>query len=117
MASRVSTGQVPKDSGKRKRKSTLMGEGKRLPPGQYLDMDDVYGPSFDGEVFRRFLGFVAPYKKKVMVGLIAVLAFSLSTLALPLIIQYAFDNALEPGGERRRWGGAAGVRGCVEEFT
>ena len=109
MASRVSTGQVPKDSGKRKRKSTLMGEGKRLPPGQYLDMDDVYGPSFDGEVFRRFLGFVAPYKKKVIVGLIAVLAFSLSTLALPLIIQYAFDNALEPGGERRTLGLVAGM--------
>jgi len=83
------------NSGKRDRKSTLMGEGKRLPPGQYLDMDDVFGPTFDGEVFKRFLGFVAPYKKKVVLSLIAVLAFSLSTLAVPLVVQYAVDNALD----------------------
>ncbi|MFP6678855.1 MAG: ABC transporter ATP-binding protein [Dehalococcoidia bacterium] len=92
MASGVSS------SGKRERKSTLMGEGKRLPPGQYLDMDDVFGPTFDGEVFKRFLGFVSPYKTKVTIGLISVLAFSLSTLAVPLIVQYAVDNALEVNG-------------------
>lgn len=88
------------NSGKRVRKSTLMGEGKRLPPGQYLDMDDVFGPTFDGEVFKRFLGFVTPYKKKVVLSLIAVLAFSLSTLAVPLVVQYAVDNALDSGGSR-----------------
>ena len=109
MTSRVSVGQAPKESGKRKRKSTLMGQGKRLPPGQYLDMDDVYGPSFDGEVFKRFLGFVAPYKRKVMIGLIAVLAFSLSTLAVPLIIQYAVDNALDGGVDRGVLGVVTGL--------
>jgi ATP-binding cassette subfamily B protein len=100
MASSIGASQPPKDTGKRERKSTLMGEGKRLPPGQYLDIDDVFGPSFDGEVFKRFLGFVAPYKSKVIVGLIAVLAFSLTTLAVPLIVQYAVDNALKPGTNR-----------------
>jgi ATP-binding cassette subfamily B protein len=100
MASSIGASQPPKDTGKRERKSTLMGEGKRLPPGQYLDIDDVFGPSFDGEVFKRFLGFVAPYKSKVIVGLIAVLAFSLTTLAVPLIVQYAVDNALELGANR-----------------
>lgn len=100
MASRAGVGQAQEGSGKRKRKSTLMGEGKRLPPGQYLDMDDVFGPSFDGEVFKRFLGFVSPYKNKVIIGLIAVLVFSLTTLTVPLIIQHAVDNALEVGGGR-----------------
>jgi ATP-binding cassette subfamily B multidrug efflux pump len=100
MASNIGASQTPKDTGKRKRKSTLMGEGKRLPPGQYLDIDDVFGPSFDGEVFKRFLGFVVPYKGKVIVGLIAVLAFSLTTLAVPLIVQYAVDDALELGANR-----------------
>ncbi len=61
------------NSGKRVRKSTLMGEGKRLPPGQYLDMDDVFGPTFDGEVFKRFLGFVSPYKKKVVLSLLSLI--------------------------------------------
>lgn len=100
MASKISASQSPKDTGKRERKSTLMGEGKRLPPGQYLDIDDVFGPSFDGEVFKRFLGFVAPYKGKVIVGLVAVLAFSLTTLAVPIIVQYAVDDALEFGANK-----------------
>ena len=100
MASNIGANQPPKDTGKRERRSTLMGEGKRLPPGQYLDIDDVFGPSFDGEVFKRFLGFVAPYKSKVIVGLIAVLAFSLTTLAVPLIVQYAVDDALELGANK-----------------
>ena len=100
MASNIGANQPPKDTGKRERRSTLMGEGKRLPPGQYLDIDDVFGPSFDGEVFKRFLGFVAPYKRKVIVGLIAVLAFSLTTLAVPLIVQYAVDDALELGANK-----------------
>ncbi|MDA1258776.1 MAG: ABC transporter ATP-binding protein, partial [Chloroflexi bacterium] len=109
MASNTSVGGTPTDSGKRQRKSSLMGEGKRLPPGQYLDMDDVYGPSFDGEVFKRFLGFVAPYKRKVMVGLIAVLAFSLSTLAVPLVIQYAVDDALGEGVGKGKLGIVVGI--------
>ncbi len=100
MASNIGANQPPKDTGKRERRSTLMGEGKRLPPGQYLDIDDVFGPSFDGEVFKRFLGFVAPYKSKVIVGLIAVLAFSLTTLAVPLIVQYAVDDALKLGANK-----------------
>jgi len=109
MASNIGASQTPKDTGKRKRKSTLMGEGKRLPPGQYLDIDDVFGPSFDGEVFKRFLGFVAPYKGKVIVGLIAVLAFSLTTLAVPLIVQYAVDDALELGANRNALAWVTGV--------
>ena len=109
MASNIGASQTPKDTGKRKRKSTLMGEGKRLPPGQYLDIDDVFGPSFDGEVFKRFLGFVTPYKGKVIVGLIAVLAFSLTTLAVPLIVQYAVDDALELGANRNALAWVTGV--------
>ena len=109
MASNIGASQTPKDTGKRKRKSTLMGEGKRLPPGQYLDIDDVFGPSFDGEVFKRFLGFVVPYKGKVIVGLIAVLAFSLTTLAVPLIVQYAVDDALELGANRNALAWVTGV--------
>jgi len=109
MASNVGASQPPQDTGKRERKRTLMGEGKRLPPGQYLDIDDVFGPSFDGEVFNRFLGFVAPYKKKVIIGLIAVLAFSLTTLAVPLIVQYAVDDALEVGANRTALAWVAGL--------
>ena len=56
MASNIGASQTPKDTGKRKRKSTLMGEGKRLPPGQYLDIDDVYGQSIDGEERRERSG-------------------------------------------------------------
>ena len=67
------------NSGKRERKSTLMGEGKRLPPGQYLDMDDVFGPTFDGEVFKRFLGFVTPYKKKVVLSPVSYTHLTLPT--------------------------------------
>ena len=45
----------------------------------------------------------------MIVGLIAVLAFSLTTLAVPLIVQYAVDAALELGANRNALAWVTGV--------
>ncbi len=93
------SGAAPGVGGAPRGKSSLFDSG-RHPPGQYLDMDDVYGQAFDGEVLRRFYPFIAPYKRAILTGVIAVLVFSLTTLTVPLLIRYAVDHSLEGNGGR-----------------
>lgn len=81
------------------KRSTLINAPHR-PPGQHLDMDDVYGAVFDGEVLRRFYPFIAPYRRAIITGLIAVLVFSLTTLSVPLVIRHVVDNVLLSSGGR-----------------
>ena len=76
------------------------GERRQRPPfavvGSQISRDEViFGAAFDGRVIRRFMGYVAPYRKRVMIAIAAVLAFTLSQLAVPLIIRDAIDDALK----------------------
>ena len=70
------------------------------------DTDQViFGAGFNGQVVRRFLAFVRPYRRYVIFGLITVLAFALTSLSIPWIVRSAVDGALSAGDK-----GAEGSR-------
>jgi ATP-binding cassette subfamily B protein len=59
--------------------------------------EEMFGAAYDGRVVRRFFEFVKPYRRRIYVALIAVLAFTATQLSIPLIIRMAIDEALLPG--------------------
>lgn len=50
--------------------------------------------SFDSGVFRRFLAFLLPYRKRTALMLAAVALFVASQVSIPLVLRYAIDAAL-----------------------
>ena len=78
------------------------GETRVRPPhavvGSQIDRDEViFGRAFDRHIIGRFMGYVRPYWRGVLVALTAVIAFTLSQLAVPLIIKKTIDDALHIG--------------------
>lgn len=59
----------------------------------------MFGAAFDGVVVRRFWHFVRPYGLPLCWGVAGVLAFTVTQLALPLIVRSAIDNALVAGAD------------------
>ncbi len=67
--------------------------------GSQTNRDEkIFGEVFDGHVIRRFMGFVAPYRRQLVWSIVAVLAFTLTQLSVPLIIRYTVDEALVDTG-------------------
>ncbi|MBN4064395.1 ABC transporter ATP-binding protein [Dehalococcoides mccartyi] len=56
--------------------------------------EEVFGDAFSGQVVGRFIKYVAAYKVLLWVALGAVLVFSASSIAIPLIVRNVYDNAL-----------------------
>ena len=74
--------------------------GRARPPhavvGSQVERDEeMFGKAFNGHVVRRFSAFLKPYKTLLIVAVLAVLGFTATQLAIPLVIRYAFDNALD----------------------
>ena len=65
---------------------------KRSPLGR--SGEEVFGAVIDPRVLRRFLAFLAPYRWIIVASIGAVLAFTLTQIAVPLIIRYVIDTAL-----------------------
>lgn len=63
--------------------------------------EQIFGAAFDGGVIGRFVGFLRPYRRRLAAAIAAVLVFTLTQLAIPLIIRYAIDNALVQGATDR----------------
>ena len=62
------------------------------------DMDErLFAAAFDGRIMRRFGDFLWPYRRRLSIALVAVVAFTLSQLSIPLIIRWAIDDTLVPG--------------------
>jgi len=81
---------------------TVPGGPNVRPPhavvGSQISRDEeMFGAAYDGRVVRRFFEFVKPYRWRICVALIAVLAFTATQLSIPLIIRMAIDEALLPG--------------------
>ncbi len=79
---------------------------RQRPPravvGSSLDKEEeVFGKAYDPKVVRRIWAFVRPYQKQIYISVAAVLAFTLTQLALPLIIRFAIDNGMAAGGGGR----------------
>ena len=80
--------------------------GRARPPhavvGSQVERDEeMFGKAFNGHVLRRFSAFLKPYKTLLIVAVLAVLGFTATQLAIPLVIRYAFDNALDTNGPDR----------------
>ena len=78
------------------------GPAPRPPPravvgSQVSFEEEMFGAAFDGRVVRRFWAFVAPHRKGVWIGMAAVLVFTLTQIAIPLVLRYAIDDALVAG--------------------
>ena len=70
--------------------------------GSQISQDEVlFGKVFDRSVVWRLVGFLTPYRGRLALGVAAVLAFTLTQLAIPLIIRSAIDDALVVGAEAR----------------
>ena len=73
---------------------------KESPPplatvGSQINQEEqMFGAAFDGHVLKRFFKFLKPYEKKLWFYLIAVLVFTFSQMAIPLIIRYVIDDSL-----------------------
>lgn len=63
--------------------------------GQVGDTDQqIFSAGYNGDVIRRFFRFVRPYRRVLVIGLIAVLVFALTSLALPWIVRVTVDDTL-----------------------
>ena len=71
----------------------------RKPPlaavgSQVNQEEQMFGAAFNGHVVKRFMAFVRPYRTRLWISLAAVLVFTFSQMALPLIIRVVVDDVL-----------------------
>ena len=64
--------------------------------------EEMFGAAFDGRVVSRFWVFVAPHRRRLWIGVAAVLVFTLTQVAIPLVLRYAIDDALVAGEAGRQ---------------
>ena len=57
----------------------------------------MFGATFDGKIVRRLMEFVVPYRRRLLFGLAAVLVFTATQLAIPLIVSNTFANVAGAG--------------------
>ncbi|MGO8072812.1 ABC transporter ATP-binding protein [Rhizobium leguminosarum] len=77
-------------------------EDGRRPPravvGSHRVEEEMFGKAFDGNIVKRIWVFVHPYRRQVLCSVVAVLTFTMMQLTIPLIIRYAIDHGMSPGG-------------------
>ncbi|MER9166854.1 ABC transporter ATP-binding protein/permease [Mesorhizobium australicum] len=61
------------------------------------DEEEVFGKAYDPRTVRRIWSFVRPYGGRIFISVAAVLVFTLTQLAIPLVIRYAIDHGMAPG--------------------
>lgn len=79
-------------------------DGRRPPRavvGSHRIEEEMFGRAFDSNIVKRIWGFVSPYRTEVVISVAAVLIFTATQLVIPLIIRYAIDNGMTPGGVNR----------------
>jgi ATP-binding cassette subfamily B multidrug efflux pump len=69
----------------------------RAVVGSHRIEEEMFGRVFDPQIIRRIGAFVRPYKRQFIISTVAVLIFTLTQLAIPMIIRYAIDNGVMPG--------------------
>ena len=88
----------------------------RRPPravvGSHQIEEDMFGWVFERNIVLRIWKFVRPYKRQLMISIIAVLVFTGTQIAIPLIISYAIDNGLTAGTA-----GQSALRGAMIAFA
>ena len=56
--------------------------------------EEIFAKSVDPRVLMRFFGFLRPYRFMIVISIVAVLIFTLTQIAVPLVIRYVIDKAL-----------------------
>ncbi|MSQ50828.1 MAG: ABC transporter ATP-binding protein [Betaproteobacteria bacterium] len=56
--------------------------------------EEIFAKSVDPRVLMRFFGFLRPYRAMIVISIVAVLIFTLTQIAVPLVIRYVIDKAL-----------------------
>ncbi len=78
-------------------------EHSKRPPravvGSHREEEEVFGKAYDPRIIRRIWTFVRPYKRQMLLSISAVLVFTGTQLALPLIIRFAIDHGMAPGAD------------------
>jgi ATP-binding cassette, subfamily B, multidrug efflux pump len=74
----------------------------RASVGSHRIEEEVFGKAYDPQTVRRIWAFVHPYRRKIYLSVAAVLVFTATNLAIPLIIGNAIDTALVAGGDSNR---------------
>jgi len=86
---------------------TGMSPSPQSPPplavvGSQVSQDEqIFGQAFDGRVIRRFLQFVWPRRRSLFFAMVAVIVFTLTQVAIPLVIRDVIDNTLQLGSPDR----------------
>ncbi|WP_431323894.1 ABC transporter ATP-binding protein [Rhizobium sp. YTU87027] len=84
-------------------RSDVREDGRRPPRavvGSHRVEEEMFGKAFDGNIIKRIWAFVHPYRRQVLLSVAAVLTFTAMQLLIPLIIRYAIDHGMQPGGRR-----------------
>ena len=73
----------------------------QIPPKASIKLgptqdEEVFGEAFNGQIVSRFIKYVSAYKALLWVAITAVLVFSITSIAIPLIVKNVYDNALKP---------------------
>ncbi len=71
----------------------------RASVGSHKVEEEVFGKAYDPKTVRRIWAYVHPYRMKIYLSVVAVLVFTATQLAIPLIIGNAVDNSLVAGGD------------------
>ncbi|MDB5561264.1 MAG: multidrug transporter [Hyphomicrobiales bacterium] len=69
--------------------------------GSHREEEEVFGAAYDPRIVRRIWSYVRPYRMQVAISVVAVLVFTLTQLAIPLLIRYAIDNGMATNGSNR----------------
>lgn len=78
-------------------KDDTSGRPTKAVVGSHRDEEEVFGKAYDPRIVRRIWSFVKPYQGRIFISVAAVLVFTLTQLAIPLIIRYAIDHGMTAG--------------------
>ncbi|KRA42285.1 ABC transporter ATP-binding protein [Devosia sp. Root635] len=70
----------------------------RASVGSHRIEEEIFGKAYDPHTVRRIWAFVRPYQTKIYLSVGAVLVFTATQLAIPLIIGRAIDSGMTQGG-------------------
>ncbi|MGV8833604.1 MAG: ABC transporter ATP-binding protein [Devosia sp.] len=70
----------------------------RASVGSHRIEEEIFGKAYDPKTVRRIWAFVRPYRLKIYLSVAAVLVFTTTQLAIPLIIGRAIDSGMTLGG-------------------
>ncbi|WP_323013939.1 ABC transporter ATP-binding protein, partial [Devosia sp.] len=70
----------------------------RASVGSHRVEEEIFGKAYDPQTVRRIWAFVRPYRLRIYGSVLAVLVFTATQLAIPLIIGNAIDSGMARGG-------------------